>query len=87
MGTPAFAVPCLRALCDVADVALVITQPDKPQGRGLALAPPPVKQFALERGIPVLQPLKARDGVLAAALREGRARLRAGGRLRQDPAG
>ncbi len=70
MGTPAFAVPCLRALCDVADVALVITQPDKPQGRGLALAPPPVKQFALERGIPVLQPLKARDGVLAGALRE-----------------
>lgn len=70
MGTPAFAVPCLRALCDVADVALVITQPDKPQGRGLALAAPPVKQFAIERAIPVLQPLKARDGILASALRE-----------------
>jgi methionyl-tRNA formyltransferase len=70
MGTPAFAVPCLRALCEVADVVLVITQPDKPQGRGLALTPPPVKQFASERGIPVLQPLKARDGVLERALRE-----------------
>jgi methionyl-tRNA formyltransferase len=70
MGTPAFAVPCLRALCDVAEVTLVITQPDKPQGRGLALQPPPVKQFAEERGIPVLQPLKARDGVLLRALGE-----------------
>jgi methionyl-tRNA formyltransferase len=70
MGTPAFAVPCLAALCEVADVVLVVTQPDKPQGRGLALAPPPVKQFAAERGIPVIQPLKARDGTLAAALRE-----------------
>jgi methionyl-tRNA formyltransferase len=70
MGTPAFAVPCLRALCEVADVALVITQPDKPQGRGLALQPPPVKQFADERGIRVLQPQKARDGVLQRALSE-----------------
>jgi methionyl-tRNA formyltransferase len=70
MGTPAFAVPCLRALCEVAEVPLVITQPDKPQGRGLALAPTPVKQFALERDIPVLQPAKARDGVLLEALRE-----------------
>lgn len=70
MGTPAFAVPCLRALCEVAEVVLVITQPDKPQGRGLALTPPPVKRFAQERGIPVLQPLKARDGVLQRALSE-----------------
>jgi methionyl-tRNA formyltransferase len=70
MGTPLFAVPCLRALCEVAEVALVITQPDKPQGRGLALQPPPVKQLAEERGIPVLQPLKARDGVLLRALSE-----------------
>jgi methionyl-tRNA formyltransferase len=70
MGTPQFAVPCLRALCEVAEVPLVITQPDKPQGRGLVLAPPPVKQFAEERGIPVLQPLKARDGVLQRALAE-----------------
>jgi methionyl-tRNA formyltransferase len=68
MGTPEFAVPCLAALLEVADVALVVTQPDKPQGRGLALAPPPVKQLALERGIEVFQPLKARDGSLRDAL-------------------
>jgi methionyl-tRNA formyltransferase len=70
MGTPDFAVPCLAALCDVADVALVITQPDKPQGRGLTLAPPPVKQLAEARGIPVFQPPKARDGALRERLRE-----------------
>lgn len=69
MGTPEFAVPCLAALLEVADVALVVTQPDKPQGRGLALAPPPVKQLALERGIEVFQPAKARDGSLRDALR------------------
>jgi methionyl-tRNA formyltransferase len=64
LGTPEFAVPCLAALLDVADVALVVTQPDKPQGRGLTLAPPPVKAFALERGLRVIQPSKARDGTL-----------------------
>jgi methionyl-tRNA formyltransferase len=68
MGTPEFAVPCLAALLEVADVALVVTQPDKPHGRGLALAPPPVKQLALERGIEVFQPAKARDGSLRDAL-------------------
>jgi methionyl-tRNA formyltransferase len=69
LGTPDFAVPCLAALLDIADVPLVITQPDKPQGRGLALVAPPVKQFALTRGLEVLQPPKARDGVLRDALR------------------
>lgn len=70
MGTPAFAVPCLRALHQVADVRLVVTQPDKPQGRGLALAASPVKQLAEELGIPVAQPAKARDGSLQKALAE-----------------
>jgi len=70
LGTPDFAVPCLAALFEVADVQLVVTQPDKPQGRGLALAPPPVKSYALERGVRVIQPPKARDGVLRDALRE-----------------
>lgn len=69
LGTPEFAVPCLEALLEVAEVPLVITQPDKPQGRGLALAAPPVKQFAEARGIEVLQPPKARDGTLREALR------------------
>lgn len=69
MGTPAFAVPCLFALFEVADVELVITQPDKPQGRGLTLTPPPVKELALKRGVRVIQPEKARDGVLERELR------------------
>ena len=47
---------------------LVVTQPDKPQGRGLSLSPPPVKSYALARGVPVLQPEKARDGALRDAL-------------------
>lgn len=70
MGTPAFAVPCLEALFDVAEVALVICQPDKPQGRGLKFSPPPTKVLAQARGVPVFQPEKARDGRLREALRE-----------------
>jgi methionyl-tRNA formyltransferase len=57
MGTPEFAVPSLKALVDSGEeVAAVVAQPDKPQGRGLKLSPPPTKVFAEERGIPVLQP-------------------------------
>lgn len=57
MGTPEFAVPSLRRLLeDGHEVVLVITQPDKPVGRKQVLTPPPVKAFALERGIPVYQP-------------------------------
>jgi methionyl-tRNA formyltransferase len=70
LGTPDFAVPCLAALLEVADVPLVITQPDKPQGRGMELQPPPVKAFALERGLRVEQPAKARDGTLPRLLQE-----------------
>jgi methionyl-tRNA formyltransferase len=68
LGTPDFAVPCLAALTEVADVLLVITQPDKPQGRGLTLVPTPVKVFAESRGLRVIQPAKARDGVLLGEL-------------------
>lgn len=57
MGTPEFAVPSLKALVDSGEeVAAVVAQPDKPQGRGLKLSPPPTKVFAEERGITVLQP-------------------------------
>lgn len=57
MGTPEFAVPCLaRLLEDGHTVPLVVTQADKPKGRGHRLAPPPVKAFALEHGLPVYQP-------------------------------
>jgi methionyl-tRNA formyltransferase len=58
MGTPAFAVPSLLACLEVGEVVAVVTQPDKPQGRGQAVGVSPVKALALERGLPVLQPLK-----------------------------
>lgn len=55
LGTPDFAVPTLHALCATHDVVAVVTQPDRPAGRGKKLAPPPVKVAALEYGIPVYQ--------------------------------
>ncbi|MBX3248761.1 MAG: methionyl-tRNA formyltransferase [Myxococcales bacterium] len=67
-GSPAFAVPCLDALLSVAEVPVVICQPDKPAGRGLTLTPPPVKVRALERGLEVWQPTKVRKGDLAERL-------------------
>lgn len=57
MGTPDFAVPCLKVLFDKHHVVGVFTQPDKPKGRKMELTPPPVKTFALERGCNVFQPL------------------------------
>jgi methionyl-tRNA formyltransferase len=69
-GTPEFALPALRALGDEGhDVIAVVTQPDRPQGRGRELAPPPVKREALAEGIPVLQPERARGDEFLAALR------------------
>src|SRR6201995_5684724 len=70
MGTPQFAVPCLEALAEIADVVGVVCQPDKPQGRGLVLAAPPVKQRALELGLNVVQPTKLRTGEFASWLRD-----------------
>ncbi len=62
MGTPDFAVPTLQALlASEHDVTAVITQPDKPKGRGKELQSPPVKLAALKAGIPVFQPAKVRD--------------------------
>ena len=61
MGTPDFSVPTLQAVIDHHDVIAVVTQPDKPKGRGKAMAFPPVKEKAMEYGIPVYQPVKARD--------------------------
>jgi len=62
MGTPDFAVPALTRLSE-ADVrlSLVVTQPDRPKGRGRKLVPPPVKTAAMERGIPVEQPEEVRS--------------------------
>ncbi len=59
-GSPDFAVPCLRALHARHDVVAVVTQPDRPRGRGRSLARPAVKVAAEELGIPVLQPEKIR---------------------------
>jgi len=61
LGTPEFAVPTLAAmLASGIEVAAVVTQPDRPAGRGQQPAAPPVKRLAVERGIPVFQPLKIR---------------------------
>jgi methionyl-tRNA formyltransferase len=61
-GTPRFAVPTLEKLAEGGwAVRLVVTRPDKPRGRGLELAPSPVKQRALELGLPVTQPDKIKD--------------------------
>lgn len=70
MGTPAFAVPCLeRLIADGHTVSLVVTQADKPKGRGQKLTPPPVKETALRYGIPVLQPASLRSEETQDALR------------------
>ena len=62
MGTPEFAVASLRALAENDfNVVAVVTSPDKPAGRGLKLTESPVKQYAVQNNIPVLQPEKLRD--------------------------
>ncbi len=70
MGTPEFAVPSLEALLNSDDeVVGVVTQPDRPKGRGQTLAVSPVKELALRRQIPILQPTKIKDPDFLAALR------------------
>jgi methionyl-tRNA formyltransferase len=69
LGTPAFAVPALDALVAAGhEVAVVVAQPDKPVGRHQELNEPATKRWAREREVPVLQPTKVRDGVLAGLL-------------------
>ena len=71
MGTPDFSVPALTALVEAGhDVIAVVTQPDKPKGRGKEVQMPPVKVKALEYGIPVYQPVKARDPEFVSLLKE-----------------
>ena len=66
MGTPDFSVPTLEALVKAGhDVVGVVTQPDKPKGRGKAVLMTPVKEKAVELSIPVYQPVKARDESLS----------------------
>ena len=72
MGTPEFAVPSLRALLEAGEtVTGVFTQPDKPKGRGYKLLPPPVKQLAEEREIPVYQPKTLRNNSEAEEILKG----------------
>ena len=68
-GSPDFAVPCLEATHDISDIAVVISQPDRPAGRGLAMRPPAVKKRALELGLEVWQPKKVRTAEFAEKLR------------------
>lgn len=69
MGTPPFAVRSLEACLGLGEVVAVVTQPDKPKGRGQEVQVSAVKAFALERGLPVLQPLKVRGTTFADELR------------------
>ena len=70
MGTPDFALFTLKALVEESghEICGVVTQPDKPKGRGYTLTPPPVKVYAQERGLPVYQPVTLKDGAFAEEL-------------------
>ena len=71
MGTPDIAVPCLQKLIDEKhEILAVVTQPDKPKGRGKKLAMPPVKELAVEHDIPVYQPVRARDEEFVKTIKE-----------------
>ena len=70
MGSPEFALPSLRALATNYEVAGVVTQPDRPAGRGKQLTPPPVKALALELGSPIIQPRRLREPEAVEQLRK-----------------
>jgi methionyl-tRNA formyltransferase len=69
MGTPGFAVPCLLALIEEHEVIGVVTQPDRPAGRGRVTTASPVKQAAVARGLPVYQPSTLRSSEVVPSLR------------------
>jgi methionyl-tRNA formyltransferase len=64
MGSPEFAVPSLEAVRRRCDLRVVVCQPDRPAGRGRALTPPAVKVAASGYGVPIVQPVKMKDGTL-----------------------
>lgn len=70
MGTPQFALPSLASLLDSHEVVAIVTQPDRASGRRRQLRPSPVKEAALEAGIPLLQPARIRDDESITALYE-----------------
>jgi methionyl-tRNA formyltransferase len=75
MGTPEFAVPCLKVLHETQEIICVVTQPDRPKGRGQKLQPSPVKIFAQENNLPILQPQKIKTPEVVAELAKFRADL------------
>lgn len=76
MGTPEFAVPSLQALIDAGhEIVLVVTQPDKPKGRGNKMAMPPIKELALAHEIPVYQPEKVKNDAFVETLKSYQADL------------
>lgn len=70
LGSPDFALPTLRNLVKFLPVVGVVTQPDKPAGRGQILTPPPIKVLAQELGLPVIQPRRLREPEAMDQLRE-----------------
>src|SRR5580704_9247665 len=63
-GTPQFAVPTLKTLLHSGhDIQLIVTQPDRPSGRGMQLLAPPVKQAALDAGLAIVQPEKIKNNL------------------------
>ena len=72
MGTPDFAVGSLQALLEAGqyDIQAVVTQPDRPKGRGQKVVETPVKTFALQHGLPVFQPLKVKEPEFVQKLKE-----------------
>jgi methionyl-tRNA formyltransferase len=68
MGSPEFSLPILRQLAENYPVAGVVTQPDRPAGRGRALTPPPIKFLAGELGLPVIQPSRLKEPAAMAQL-------------------
>jgi len=71
MGTPVFAVPCLEALVQSEEEIIgVVTQPDRPRGRGKQVMPSPVKENALRYGLPVYQPRRVRESEFLTTVQE-----------------
>ena len=68
MGTPEFAVSSLKMLYETHEIICVVTQPDRPKGRGQKLQPSPVKVFAQEKNLPILQPPKIKSPEMVAEL-------------------
>ena len=70
MGSPVFAVPILRSLADASDIIGVVTQPDRPAGRGRKIEQSAVKEISLSLSFPILQPIRIRDSGVVDHLRK-----------------